>query len=73
MDETLWHKFTQHHELREELLATGDAELVEVFSILLVTYTMYIYRLNRIRIRTHFGVSALMDSVATSWGKLLKG
>ncbi|KAI0695390.1 hypothetical protein BC835DRAFT_954760 [Cytidiella melzeri] len=29
MDETLWHKFTQHHDLREELLSTGNAELVE--------------------------------------------
>jgi predicted NAD-dependent protein-ADP-ribosyltransferase YbiA (DUF1768 family) len=30
MDETLWHKFTQHSDLKAELLATGDAELVEV-------------------------------------------
>ena len=30
MDETLFHKFTQHAALRDELLATGDAELVEV-------------------------------------------
>jgi predicted NAD-dependent protein-ADP-ribosyltransferase YbiA (DUF1768 family) len=30
MDETLFHKFTQHADLRDELLATGDAELVEV-------------------------------------------
>ncbi|KAF8183440.1 hypothetical protein BJ912DRAFT_551949 [Pholiota molesta] len=29
MDETLFHKFTQHADLRDELLATGDAELVE--------------------------------------------
>ncbi|KAI0784007.1 hypothetical protein BC629DRAFT_1272313, partial [Irpex lacteus] len=29
MDEALWHKFTQHRDLREELLATHDAELVE--------------------------------------------
>jgi len=29
MDETLWHKFTQHSDLKEELLSTGDAELVE--------------------------------------------
>jgi len=29
MDETLWHKFTQHLDLKEELLMTGDAELVE--------------------------------------------
>jgi len=29
MDTTLWHKFTQHRSLKEELLATGNAELVE--------------------------------------------
>jgi len=29
MDETLLHKFTQHDDLKAELLATGDAELVE--------------------------------------------
>lgn len=31
MDITLWHKFTQHPDLKAELLATGDAELVEVY------------------------------------------
>ena len=30
MNETLWYKFKQHPDLEEELLATGDAELVEV-------------------------------------------
>jgi len=29
MDETLWYKFNQHPDLRAELLATEDAELVE--------------------------------------------
>lgn len=29
MDTTLELKFTQHEDLKEELLATGDAELVE--------------------------------------------
>ncbi|PFH48374.1 hypothetical protein AMATHDRAFT_150037 [Amanita thiersii Skay4041] len=29
MDEVLWHKFTQHSALKQELLATGDAELIE--------------------------------------------
>jgi diaminohydroxyphosphoribosylaminopyrimidine deaminase/5-amino-6-(5-phosphoribosylamino)uracil reductase len=29
MEETIFHKFTQHSDLRAELLATGDAELVE--------------------------------------------
>ncbi|KAJ7234207.1 hypothetical protein B0H12DRAFT_164079 [Mycena haematopus] len=30
MDLALWYKFTQHEDLRKELLATDDAELVEV-------------------------------------------
>ncbi|KAJ7157170.1 DUF1768-domain-containing protein [Mycena filopes] len=29
MDVVLWHKFTQHEDLKRELLGTGDAELVE--------------------------------------------
>lgn len=29
MEEALWHKFTQHRDLQAELLATGDAELIE--------------------------------------------
>jgi predicted NAD-dependent protein-ADP-ribosyltransferase YbiA (DUF1768 family) len=33
MDLVLLHKFDQHPELREELSATGDAELVEVRTI----------------------------------------
>lgn len=31
MDVTLYHKFTQHSNLKAELLATGNAELVEVY------------------------------------------
>ena len=30
MEEALYHKFTQHLDLKAELLGTGDAELVEV-------------------------------------------
>lgn len=30
MDLALWHKFTQNTHLKDELLSTGDAELVEV-------------------------------------------
>jgi len=29
MDVVLWHKFNQHQDLRDELLSTGNAELVE--------------------------------------------
>jgi len=30
MEVAIWHKFSQHRDLKEELLATGDAELIEV-------------------------------------------
>jgi predicted NAD-dependent protein-ADP-ribosyltransferase YbiA (DUF1768 family) len=30
MDTVLYHKFTQHRNLKRELLSTGDAELIEV-------------------------------------------
>ena len=33
MEETLFYKFTQHADLRAELLGTGDAELVEVSAV----------------------------------------
>jgi len=33
MEEAIFHKFTQHADLLAELLATGDAELVEVSSL----------------------------------------
>jgi predicted NAD-dependent protein-ADP-ribosyltransferase YbiA (DUF1768 family) len=29
METVIWHKFTQHRSLKEELLATGDAKLIE--------------------------------------------
>jgi len=29
MDLAIFHKFSQHRDLKEELLATGDAELIE--------------------------------------------
>jgi predicted NAD-dependent protein-ADP-ribosyltransferase YbiA (DUF1768 family) len=30
MEIVVWHKFTQHEDLKQELQGTGDAELVEV-------------------------------------------
>jgi predicted NAD-dependent protein-ADP-ribosyltransferase YbiA (DUF1768 family) len=30
MGDVLWHKFIQHDYLRQELLSTGDAELIHV-------------------------------------------
>jgi hypothetical protein len=35
MEETLGLKFNQHPDLREELLGTGDAELIEVYLIII--------------------------------------
>ena len=35
MEEALWHKFAQHDDLKRELLATGDAELIEVMNYFL--------------------------------------
>ena len=32
MDTALYYKFTQHKDLKQALLATGDAELIEVRS-----------------------------------------
>ena len=37
MDETLFHKFTQHPDLQAELLGTGDAELIEVGPVRILT------------------------------------
>jgi predicted NAD-dependent protein-ADP-ribosyltransferase YbiA (DUF1768 family) len=33
MELALWYKFNQHKSLKEELLATGDAELIEVCGV----------------------------------------
>jgi predicted NAD-dependent protein-ADP-ribosyltransferase YbiA (DUF1768 family) len=33
MEEALYHKFTQHLDLKAELLGTRDAELVEVSAV----------------------------------------
>ena len=30
MEVAIWHKFSQHRDLKEELLGTGDADLIEV-------------------------------------------
>jgi len=35
MEEMLGLKFNQHPDLREELLGTGDAELIEVYLIII--------------------------------------
>jgi len=39
MEEAIFHKFTQHADLLAELLATGDAELVEVSSLSIKIYS----------------------------------
>lgn len=44
MDETLYLKFTQHADLRAELLATGNAELLEVYIYLLVAIIIFLLK-----------------------------
>jgi len=41
MDLILWHKFTQNRHLKEELLSTGDAELVEVSRMVMTVLKSY--------------------------------
>jgi hypothetical protein len=71
MDEVLYHKFTQHIDLRAELLATGDAELVEVCH--LSTTKVMIDIVDRTRTRTRSGVSEPMAKVSTSSEKDWRG
>lgn len=55
MDMALWHKFTQHYDLKEELLSTGSAELVEVRTSTSLFYTRFDVVASRTPIRIHFG------------------
>lgn len=73
MDDTLWLKFTQHLDLQQELLQTGDAELVEVrkprsfVHRVSVNHTLIMHR---IRTKIPSGALGLMDVVATNLERL---
>lgn len=66
MDIALWYKFTQHTDLKQELLGTGDAELIEV-SGLCDSEPRLSLTIPRIPIRMHFGGSGQMAKVGTNW------
>lgn len=73
MDIALWHKFTQHSDLKQELLGTGDAELIEVsyYRLLELTPSFVIgLLLCRILIRTRSGASEWTVEGVTSSAKL---
>lgn len=66
MEETLWHKFTQHPDLQRELLETGSADLVFVsFALKLVTRVV-VLTLARMPVKTQDGVPVRTDGVTTS-------
>lgn len=71
MEETIYHKFTQHAALLKELLDTGNAELVEVRNRSCSFYESsanHVYP--RIPTKMRSGVSALMAKEEMSSEKL---
>ncbi|KAF9533960.1 hypothetical protein CPB83DRAFT_756646 [Crepidotus variabilis] len=75
MDITLYHKFTQHPDLKGELLATGDAELVEVRCLELaaiVTSGLTLTMLYRIPTRMPFGALEQMAEAGTNLERPLR-
>ena len=66
MDITLYHKFTQHLNLKQELLSTGDDILVEVSCYpadVRLSFTLQC----RIRIKTRSGESAPTEVGEMNW------
>jgi hypothetical protein len=57
MDKTLWHKFTQHPDLKDLLLSTGDAELIEVFYFIVssLRYKSHLLQTTRTPVKTPSG------------------
>ena len=70
MDTVLREKFTQHGRLKNELLSTGDAELIEVQFLLYVTRRLTDEDC-RTQTKTRFGGVGRMERGGTSLGKLL--
>lgn len=73
MDLTLWFKFNQHKDLKEELLATGDAELIEVCGGHLFPPRFHEIYIENTRTPTRMpsGVVVLMERARMSLGKRL--
>ena len=67
MEETLWLKFDQHPALREELLKTGNAELMEVCPDIMIKNDTGAESLgDRIPTKMVFGAEELFGVVAMS-------
>ena len=73
MDKVLLLKFTQHQDLKDELLATGNAKLIEVTSSNLLHFAFTNHDLCRTPIRIPFGVQGLIDSDKISSERRLRG
>lgn len=71
MDIALLHKFTQHKDLRRELLSTGNAELIEVRATCKVGHRRGLTDLCRTQTKTHSGVVGQMGKGRTNLGRLL--
>ena len=73
MDTVLFHKFTQHKDLKRELLGTGDAELIEVSFVVLATRRPTDETTSRTRTKIRSGGAGQMGRVLMSLGKHLDG
>jgi len=71
MDTVLFHKFTQHRDLKRELLGTGDAELIEVTFIILTAGRRADEVPSRTRTKIRSGGAGRMGRVRMSLGKHL--
>ncbi len=66
MEETVFLKFTQHEDLKDELLRTGNAELIEVSNVPAHLKHVFMSWFHRILQSTVSGVLGPMEKAATS-------
>ena len=72
MNVTVYNKFTQHKDLKHELLATGDAELIEVRETCRVRYSSRrLTDLRRTRTKMRSGVVGQMEKEGICLGRPL--
>jgi hypothetical protein len=72
MGVTLYNKFTQHRDLKRELLATGDAELIEVRETYRIEYSYrWLTCFCRTQTKTRSGAVGWMEKEEMNLGKLL--
>lgn len=74
MEAAIYHKFKQHKDLMRELLATGNAELIEVRrrarSRIFSSNCSGLTDPCRTQTKTHFGAVGRTEKEGMSWGKL---